>query len=190
VKVGILGGSFDPIHFGHLRAAENAREALGLGEVLFIPAGQPPHKRENALSPARDRLAMVTLATAGNRAFLPSDTELERSGPSYTVDTLKAFRAERPGDDLFLVVGSDTLPEMSGWYQPERLFALCTVAVAGRPGALAGKAPAGAQVVELPGPGLEVSATDVRRRVRDGKSVRYLVPEAVAEYIAKRGLYT
>jgi nicotinate-nucleotide adenylyltransferase len=189
VKVGILGGSFDPIHLGHLRAAENAREALGLHEVLFIPAGQPPHKRESGLSPARDRLAMVTLATAGNPAFLPSDAELLREGPSYTADTLKALRAERPGDDLFLVVGSDTLPEMSGWYEPERLFALCTVAVAGRPGTSSARPPAGAKVVELPGPGLEVSATDVRRRVREGKSVRYLVPDAVAEYIAKRGLY-
>lgn len=190
MKVGILGGSFDPIHFGHLRAAENAREALGLREVLFIPAGQPPHKSLNSLSPARDRLAMVTLATAGNRAFLPSDAELQRSGPSYMADTLRALRAERPRDDLFLVVGSDTLPEMSDWYQPEHLFALCTVAVAGRPGVATGKAPAGAKVLELPGPGLEMSATDLRRRVREGKSVRYLVPDTVAEYIAKRGLYT
>jgi nicotinate-nucleotide adenylyltransferase len=190
VKVGILGGSFDPIHFGHLRAAENAREALGLDEVLFIPAGQPPHKSSNPLSPARDRMAMVTLATAGNRTFLPCDAELERSGPSYTADTLNTLRAERPADDLFLVVGSDTLAEMSSWYRPDLLFALCTVAVAGRPGALVGKAPAAAKVVDLPGPGLEVSATDVRKRVREGRSVRYLVPDAVAEYIAKRGLYT
>jgi nicotinate-nucleotide adenylyltransferase len=189
MKVGLLGGSFDPIHLGHLRAAENAREALKLDLVLFIPAANPPHKPEGTLSSGPDRLAMVILATAGNPAFLASDAELRRSGPSYTADTLASLRGERPADELYLIVGSDTLPEMSTWHDPARIFALCTVAVAGRPGVARAPAPAAARVVELPGPGLDLRATDLRRRVREGRSVRYLVPDAVAEYIAKRGLY-
>lgn len=190
MRVGLLGGSFDPIHLGHLRAAENAREALGLETVLFVPAGLPPHKPARVLSPAADRLAMVVLATAGNPAFVASDAELRRPGPSYTVETLAELARDRPGDELFLIVGRDTLPEMATWREPQRLFSLCRVAVAGR-GGVEGTAlpPAGAQVVEVPGPELLLSATEVRQRVREGKSIRYLVADGVADYIAKRRLY-
>jgi nicotinate-nucleotide adenylyltransferase len=189
MKLGIMGGSFDPIHLGHLRAAENAREGLGLDQVLFVPAAEPPHKPKDTLSPARDRFAMVTLATAPNPAFLPSDQELRRPGASYTVETLEALHRERPADELFLIVGSDTLGEMSTWREPERIVALCTLAVASRPDAPTGLAPAGARVVSLAGDGLRISASAVRALLRQGRSVRYLVPEAVADYIGKRGLY-
>lgn len=191
MKRGVLGGTFDPIHLGHLRAAENAREALALDEVLFIPSGNPPH-RGAPLSSSLDRFAMVALATALHPGFVPSDAEIARDGPSYTADTLARLREQGPADALFLIVGSDTFPEMAGWKDPERLFGLCTVAVAERPGAgetAAPRAAAGAKVERVAGPGLAVSATEVRRRVRDGRSVRYLVPDAVAEYIVKRGLY-
>lgn len=189
MRLGLLGGSFDPIHFGHLRAAENAREELGLGEVVFVPAAEPPHKPKGDLSAAEDRLAMVRLAVAANPAFSVSDLEMLREGPSYTVDTLLAFERVRPDDELYLIVGSDTLPEMASWREPERIFSLCTVAVAERPGAEAAAAPPGARTVRVPGPELPLSATAVRRRAREGRSVRYLVPDAVADYLEQRRLY-
>jgi nicotinate-nucleotide adenylyltransferase len=191
VKLGVMGGTFDPIHLGHLRAAENAREELGLDRVLFVPAARPPHRPDRLASPL-DRFAMVALATFDHPAFVASDLELRRDGPSYTVDTLRALRGERPHDELFLIVGSDTFPEMASWREPEALLALCTVAVVARPGddAAAGPAdPPPPNAVSLSGPGLPISASAIRERVREGRSVRYLVPEGVADYIQKRGLY-
>ncbi len=186
MKLGILGGTFDPIHLGHLRAAENAREALALDGVAFVPAGVPPHRPEAACS-ARDRFAMVALATAGNRHFGVSDVELEREGPSYTVDTLRALRAEHPGAELVLIVGSDTFPEMGSWHDTEAVFSLATVAVVGRPGAAA--LLDGRRAVRVEGAGLPISSSEIRLRVANRRSVRYLVADAVAEYIEKRGLY-
>ena len=191
MKVGIMGGSFDPIHLGHLRAAENAREALSLDLVVFIPAAEPPHKPTFELSAAPDRLAMVALATASNPSFVSSDLELRRAGPSYTVDTLSELARERQGDELFLIVGSDTLGEMATWREPARIFGLSTIAVAERPGAQATPLPSsGARVVRVNGPGLFLSASEIRRRVREGLSVRYLIPDSVAAYIAAHGLYS
>lgn len=186
-----MGGTFDPIHLGHLRAAENAREGLGLDEVRFLPAQIPPHRAAPASSP-RDRYAMVALATALHPRFLPDDLELRREGPSYTVDTIARVRDERPGDEVVLIVGSDTYPELSTWKDHDRLFRMCTVAVAARPDdGRPERAPAepSGGVRRVPGPGLAVSATEIRRRVKEGLSIRYLVPETVADYIAKRGLY-
>ena len=202
-----MGGTFDPIHLGHLRAAENAREGLGLDEVRFLPAQVPPHRMAPASS-ARDRYAMVALATALNPLFVADDLELRREGPSYTVDTIARLRDERPGDAVVLIVGSDTFPELPTWKDHDRILRMCTVAVVTRPedgredGGY-GQPPTGgrgqpesplrieerAEDVRVPGPGLAVSATDIRRRVKEGLSIRYLVPETVADYIAKRGLY-
>jgi len=189
-----MGGTFDPIHLGHLRAAESAREALALDHHTHVPAGVSPH-RGAPLSPALDRYAMVCLATAGHSHFVPSDFELRREGPSFTVDTVAALLRERPGDRLTVIVGSDTFPEMPTWRDPARLFTLAEVAVVDRPGEPERPAPKApfAEVLgvhRVSGPGLAVSATTVRERVRRGESVRYLVPETVAEYIAKRGLYS
>lgn len=186
-----MGGTFDPIHLGHLRAAENAREALGLDRVVFVPAAQPPH-RVGPEAPALDRFCMAALATAPHGPFEASDLELRRGGTSYTVDTVGALLAERPSS-LWLIVGSDTFVEMTGWRDAARIFASCHVAVVPRPGE-EGLAPAppfaDARGVSLvPGPTLPISATSVRARVREGKSVRYLVPDPVADYIVKRGLY-
>ena len=193
MKIGVLGGTFDPIHLGHLRAAETAREGLGLGLVAFVPSAVPPH-RTGRLSDALDRFAMACLASAGHPHFVTLDTELRRSGPSYTVDTLATLSEERPDDELVLVVGSDTWPEMTGWREPERLFALAEVAVVDRPGQASldpvAPFPSARKVVRVEGPALPISATVVRERVRRGESVRFLVPDAVAEYIAKRRLYT
>lgn len=186
MKVGVFGGTFDPIHLGHLRAAENAREALGLDQVWFVPAGTPPH-RPQAATPGRDRFAMVALATAGHPHFVASDIELERQGPSYTVDTLREIRKRLPDAQLVLIVGSDTFAEMDTWREHEAVRALATVAVATRPGAAATTGVARAVPVE--GVGLPIAATDVRRRAKEGRSVRYLVTDAVADFIVKRSLY-
>ncbi|MGE5125030.1 MAG: nicotinate-nucleotide adenylyltransferase [Betaproteobacteria bacterium] len=193
MRVGLFGGTFDPVHLGHLRAAETAREALALDLVAFLPSAVPPH-RASPVSSAEDRLAMTRLATEPHPCFQAWDVELRRTGPSYTVDTIAALVAERPSDTLFLVVGADTWPEMRQWRGPERLFALVEVAVVERPGSLtAALEPPFADarpVHRLVGPSLPISATVVRERVRRGQSVRYLVPDAVAEYIAARRLYS
>jgi len=185
-----MGGTFDPIHVGHLRAAEIAREAAGLDQVLFLPSHIPPHRPEPAGSP-QDRYAMAALATASHPAFLVSDLELRRDGPSYTADTLRILAEERPADERVLIVGSDTFPEMATWRRQDEIFARCRVAVVARPGE--GEPPRGDArkpgVLWIEEAGLAVSATLVRARVRQGRSVRYLVPEAVADYIAKKGLY-
>jgi nicotinate-nucleotide adenylyltransferase len=190
VKVGLLGGMFDPIHIGHLRAAEIVREALALEEVVFVPTGRPPHRGQPAAA-GLDRYAMVALATAAERAFVPSDVELTREGPSYTVETVALIRQQRPGVDVVLIVGSDNLPMIADWHEPERLLELCTVAVVERPGSI--PAPAGTlpaeRVHRVEGSALPIASRDLRERIRAGRSVRHLVPGGVADYIEKRGLY-
>jgi nicotinate-nucleotide adenylyltransferase len=190
VKLGLLGGMFDPIHIGHLRAAEIVREALALDEVIFVPAGRPPHRGQPAAA-GLDRYAMVALATAAERAFVPSDVELAREGPSYTVETVALIRKQRPGVDIVLIVGSDNLPMIADWREPERLLELCTVAVVERPGSI--PAPAGSlpaeRVHRVEGTALPIASRDLRERMRAGRSVRHLVPSGVADYIEKRGLY-
>jgi nicotinate-nucleotide adenylyltransferase len=193
VRIGLFGGTFDPVHLGHLRAAETAREALALELVAFLPSAVPPH-RAGPLSSAQDRLAMTRLATDGHPCFEAWDTELRRPGLSYTVDTVAGLVAGRPDDSFVLLVGADTWPEMPQWREPARLFALVEVAVAERPGvpaaALEPPFPGARPVRRITGPSLPISATAVRERVRRGLSVRYLVPDAVAEYIATRRLYS
>jgi nicotinate-nucleotide adenylyltransferase len=184
-----MGGMFDPIHFGHLRAAENAREALGLDKVSFVPAAVPPHRAAPTAS-ALDRYTMVALATASDQGFVPWDGEIRREGASYTVDTAEALLKEHPGAALTLIVGSDNLALLPQWKDPERLLALCTVAVVGRPGqdvTATGLDPA--RFVHVEGSQLPIASSALRERVRSGRSVRYFVPDAVAGYIDKRGLY-
>jgi nicotinate-nucleotide adenylyltransferase len=190
MKVGLLGGTFDPIHVGHLRAAENARVALGLDLVILMPAGQPPH-REGPVASGLDRYAMVALAAAEHAALVPSDLELRRDGPSYTVDTVAALVDAYAGTEVVLVIGSDQLPTLPEWREPRRLLELCTLAVVERPG-VETTLPAGLPkdaVRRVPSSELAVSSRELRQRLRDGGSVRFLVPGAVADYIAKRGLY-
>jgi nicotinate-nucleotide adenylyltransferase len=190
MKLGIMGGMFDPLHFGHLRAAENAREALALDRVAFVPAAVPPHRPAPAAS-ALDRYAMVALGTAGHGAFVPWDGEIRRDGPSYTIDTARALQDENPGASLVLIVGADNLGQLSQWKDPARLLELCTVAVVGRPGegAAAGAGMDPARFVPVEGSHLPIASSALRKALREGRSVRYLVPEAVAGYIEKRGLY-
>ena len=192
MNLGVLGGSFDPIHLGHLRAAELARTALGLDQVMFVPAHKSPHKPAPQAGGA-DRHTMACLATAGHEQFSVLDLELRRGGESYAVDTLAELKAARPGDELFLIVGSDSLPTLPAWRAAGRIFDLCTLAVVGRPGEASADVgrleQAGARVRVVRGPGLLVSSSEVRRCVGAGESVRYLVPDGVHDYITKRRLY-
>jgi len=189
LKVGVMGGTFDPIHLGHLRAAETALEALGLDRVMFVPAGRPPHRTPPAAS-ALDRYAMVALAVAEHPRFVASDLELRRDGPSFTVDTLESLRATTAGIRLTLIVGSDSIGELPGWRHAARILSLAQVAVVERPGDDSPCPPELSEsVARVSGPALEVSATSIRARVAAGGSVRYLLPPAVADYIEKRALY-
>ncbi len=199
---GILGGTFDPIHLGHLAVAEQTRETLGLAGVLFVPAARPPHKPGRAIIDAADRVAMVELAIAGNPWFRVSRIELEREGPSYTVDTLRAFHARglvagagRP--DPVLILSVETLPDLPDWREPDAILALARVAVVPRrgydapdPGWIGSTFPGRSdRIVMLDGPDLGHSASATRARVAAGRSIRYLVPDPVGAWIEERDLY-
>jgi nicotinate-nucleotide adenylyltransferase len=194
--VGVMGGTFDPIHLGHLAVAEEAREVLGLERILFVPAGRPPHKAADEVTSVEHRLAMVELAIADNPAFELSRIEVDRPGPSYTVDTLEALAAG--GEPVTVILSAETLAELPTWHEPWRLFEAARVAVAPRwgypapdPGWLAATFPGREdRVTYLEGPRLGVSSTALRARVAAGRSIRYLVPQTVAAYIAANNLYT
>lgn len=195
MNLGLMGGTFDPIHIGHLAVAEEARQVLGLDAILFVPAGHPPHKQADAVTPTEHRVAMVELAIADNPAFELSLVEVERPGPSYTVDTVDALVAA--GDRLTVILSAETFAELPTWHEPERLFDAARVAVAPRwgypapdPGWLAAAFPGREDRVSyLEGPRLGVSSTALRARVAAGRSIRYLVPAPVAAYIAANNLY-
>lgn len=196
-SVGILGGTFDPIHHGHLGIAEEAREALGLERVLLVPAASPPHKPGRPVTEAAHRLAMVELAIAGNPAFVVSRIEVERGGASYSLDTLEALRSEGVEQPWF-ILSTEALAGFPVWREPDRILALCRLAVVPRGGydpldrAWVAEHFPGREdrVTFLPGPLLPISGSVVRRRAAVGRSVRYLVPDAVARYIADNQLYT
>lgn len=187
LKVGVFGGSFDPVHLGHLVAAEHAAARLSLARVRFVPAREHPLKPGGHHASADDRLAMVRLGVAGNPQFQADPRELFRPGPSYTVDTLRELRAESPQDQLFLLVGADAACELPSWHQAEGIPALATVVALSRPGTQPPAHRLIGLVVEVPG--IDISATGIREAVRRGESIRYLVPRAVEEYIATHGLY-
>ena len=199
--LGIFGGTFDPIHLAHLAVAQEAAEALGLERVVFIPAGQPPHKPGWQITPAEDRLAMIELAIAGNERFAVDRLELERAGPSYTVDTLAAVREARiaagAGPDLTLIVSADSFLGLMTWREPRRILELARIAIAPRDGyPEAGPAflrehlpDLADRATFLDGPRLRLSASELRERAAAGRSLRYLVPDAVAAYIGDHGLY-
>jgi nicotinate-nucleotide adenylyltransferase len=211
-RVAVLGGSFNPIHYGHLLAADEVLEQLGLDRVLFVPAASPPHKPAAQLAPAADRFEMVRLAIAGHPRFAVSDVELRRSGPSYTIDTLDALAAG--GDVLFLVVGSETFLDLLNWREPRRIARVARLVVIPRAGSAFDPESAAAQKVlreigieggfvhvaageATPARGviiahvtsLPLSASELRRRVHEGRSLAFRLPPAAAEYIRARGLY-
>lgn len=198
MRLGLFGGTFDPVHLGHLAIAEVARGHLGLDRVVFIPAGVPPHKDPVGVSPAHHRLAMVRGATADNPGFAVSDLELRRSGPSFAADTIEAFAAQAPSAELFWLLGTDSVTELHTWRDPPRLFALATFVGLARPGWSRADVdrwfdaqPPGVrprlEFVEVPL--LDIASSALRARMARGDSVRYLVPDAALAYIAAHGLY-
>jgi nicotinate-nucleotide adenylyltransferase len=196
-RLGVLGGTFDPIHYAHLAIAEQARQQLGLAEVLFVPAAQAVHKPAPDVSAVEHRARMIELAVADNPSFALSRIEIERGGPSYTVDTLAQLRAERPTDELVFIVSAQAARELPGWREPTRILGLATLAIVPRLGYdtptgewLAERFPGQAdRFTVLDAPALGHSASDIRRRVAAGLSIRYLVPRAVEEYIQRHALY-
>lgn len=192
--IGIVGGTFDPIHVGHLVIAEAAREALALDRMLFVPAGVPPHKPIAEVTSVEHRVAMVQLAIADNPSFELSRIEVDRAGPSYTVDTVEALAAE---GDVTVILSVETFRELPTWHEPERLFAAGRVAVVPRegypapdPGWLAATFPGREdRVTYLDAPHLGLSSTAIRARVAARRSIRYVVPDAVGAYIAAHDLY-
>lgn len=197
-SLGILGGTFDPIHYGHLLAAEWAGEAFGLDELVFIPAARPPHKDPASVINGRHRYRMVELAIQDNPAFCVSSLELERSGYSYTIDTIRHYLQSDPQLDIRFIMGVDALQLISTWKDVEQLLTLCKFIVVTRAGYQLDRSnPVFATVPSelwdriemLSIPGLEISSSEIRRRTAVGRSIRYLLPPAVADYIEKHHLY-
>ncbi|MBA7480305.1 Nicotinate-nucleotide adenylyltransferase [subsurface metagenome] len=199
MNIGVMGGTFDPIHNGHLMVAEEVRTRLNLAEILFVPAGQPWLKTDTPISPAEHRIQMVRLAIAGKPYFGLSTIEVERAGPTYSVDTVAKLKAQLgAGDELFLILGWDSLAELPQWREPSQLIEMCHLVVVPRPGyptpdlnsleaAISGLSQ---RVVFLDGPEIDISASEIRDRVARGLSVHHLVPEPVNRYIKEHRLYT
>ena len=194
-RLGVMGGTFDPIHYGHLVTAEEALQQFDLDEIVFVPTGSPWMKEHEVVSGAEDRYLMTVIATASNPRFVVSRMEVDRDGPTYTVDTLRRLR-EQYGDgvDLFFVTGADAVLEIFQWKEPQDLFDLAHFIAATRPGydiaefeAHASERHPGITVMNIPA--LAISSTDIRTRVHQGRPIRYLVPEGVNSYVQKAGLY-
>jgi nicotinate-nucleotide adenylyltransferase len=200
-RVGLLGGTFDPIHIAHLIIAEEVRTTLNLDEMVFIPAGQPPHKLERQRAEPHHRLAMVELAIKSNPHFTISRIEIDRPGPSYTADTLRLVNEQRgTNTDLYFVIGGDSLADLHTWYNPAGILAQLTGLVAvQRPGytenieynrQLEARLPGIMQrLISVVVPQMEISSTDLRRRVAEDRPIKYQVPDAVEQYIRHHGLY-
>jgi nicotinate-nucleotide adenylyltransferase len=200
MRLGIFGGTFDPIHTGHLILAENSREQGGLDQVWFVPAARPPHKQEAPLTPFHQRVEMLELAIAGQPAFKINELERDRPGPSFTVHTLEELHGKHPGNEFFLLLGSDTLADLQHWYQPERVAQLAGFLVTIRTGWPALSAEELARCLNLHKPAtlrfqliqtplIDISSRDLRRRAAEGRSIRYQVPRAVEAYIHDKRLY-
>jgi nicotinate-nucleotide adenylyltransferase len=196
MRVGIFGGTFDPVHLGHLILAEQCREQGRLDQVWFVPAARPPHKQDMELTPFAQRVEMLQLAIAGQPAFRVEELEKDRPGPSFTAVTLEELHLRHPDHQWFLLLGGDSLRDLPGWYQPERIVVLAELLVMPRPGAVVPDveqlrtmlgAAVRVQVVDVPLIG--IASTDLRERLRNGRSARYLTPRAVEAYIVDKRLY-
>ncbi|MBP2649641.1 MAG: nadD [Firmicutes bacterium] len=197
-KTGIMGGTFDPIHVGHLVTAEAVRIEYGLDKVLFIPAGNPPHKQDTGVTPAIHRYIMTVMATYSNPHFFVSPIEIDRAGPSYTIDTIRALNTQYGEQtDFYFITGADAVVDLPTWENIDEILNLCNFIAAARPGCDGdldkvinyfgekGRR----RIFRLATPELEISATDIRERVKQGRSIKYIVPESVESYIHKEGLY-
>ena len=204
MRIGVFGGSFNPVHLGHLIAAECCREQAGLDRVVFVPAAVPPHKQDAALAAAEHRVEMLRLATGGHEAFAVSTAEIDRGGVSWTVETLAQLAAERPEDRLHLILGPDALAQLPAWREPARILALAHLLTVERDrlddvagitadaalgGLLGPERLAAVLATRVRMPAIGIRATDLRRTVAAGGSIRYRTPRAVERYIAAHGLY-
>ncbi|MDD4910335.1 MAG: nicotinate-nucleotide adenylyltransferase [Candidatus Omnitrophica bacterium] len=187
MKIGILGGTFNPIHYGHLLMAEQVLQGLGLDRVIFIPSNLPPHKQEDSIASAKDRLVMVKKALKQNPRFFVSDIEIRRKGKSYSVETLRQLKKIYPDDKLFFITGSDLINYLGEWKDVDEIFALADFVVANRPGYILSSLPE--RIVKVNIKSIDISAYEIRNLIRAGRSARYLVPDEVRGYIEKRGLY-
>jgi nicotinate-nucleotide adenylyltransferase len=190
-----MGGTFDPIHYGHLLAAEEARVAFELERVIFVPTGNPPHKKNRSVASAEDRYAMTSLAISDNPHFEISRIETDRGGESYTADTLGALAADCPGAEFFLIVGLDSALDIPNWYEPKKILSLCNVIAIARPGYVSDRIYTMPEWIKksttvLDATPVGVSATEIRSRVRRGRSIRYMTTGAVRGYIRDHNLYS
>jgi len=188
MRLGLFGGTFDPIHLGHLILDESCREACGLDKVWFVVAGEPPRKRGDRTA-AHHRLEMARLATACHLDFEISEIETNRPGPHYSVETLEAVRRERPDDELFFLIGADSLVDLPQWREPARICALARLLVVNRPGFTPPPAPGVPEPLFVDVPPIGIASSDIRRRLAAGQSVRYMVPKPVEAYLRAHGLY-
>jgi nicotinate-nucleotide adenylyltransferase len=198
MRIGVLGGTFDPVHYGHLLVAETCREQLGLNEVRFIPAAVPPHKLDERITDGHARADMLKLAVSGYPEFIVDRRELKRTGPSFTVDTLTELQGEFPGAEIFFLMGADSLRDLLTWRDPSRIAQLATLVACNRPG-LPPILPSqivdwvgeeiAPRVISIQIPGTDLSATELRQRARSGRSLRFRTPRAVEAYIQHNAIY-
>jgi len=195
-KIAIFGGTFDPVHLGHLIMAEQCREQAGLDELWFVPAARPPHKRDLQPAPFERRAEMLALAVAGHPGFRVETLEKDRPGPSYTADTLQELTAAHHDVDWYFVLGSDSVVDLPGWYQPQRIVALAHLLIVARPGVIVPAAEelartlgAAVRMQVIAAPLIGIASTDIRQRAAAGRSVRYLVPRPVEVYLVEKQLY-
>jgi nicotinate-nucleotide adenylyltransferase len=200
MRIGVFGGTFDPIHLGHLILAEQCREQAQLDQVLFVPAARPPHKPEHVLTPFAQRVEMLAVAIAGQPAFRIDELERDRPGPSFTADTLEEIKQRNPGAELLLIVGADTLHDLPHWHEPARIAALAEILVVARSDWVMLSGPELSKALRLPAeaplrqrsihvPTIGISSRDLRCRAAEGRSLRYLVPRAIEAYIHEKRLY-
>lgn len=193
-RIGVMGGTFDPIHLGHLFIAREAAHAMKLDRVLFVPSGEPPHKGAGVAASAEERWEMTCIAVADDPLFEASRAEIDRPGPSYTADTLEQLKGVHPGCELFFITGYDAVMDIMGWRDPHRIARAASILTLARPGSsLDGMrslpSDVRAAVTPIIAPQLDISSTDIRRRSAEGRSIRYLVTDGVRRYIEDKGLY-
>lgn len=197
MRLGIFGGTFDPIHLGHLITAECVMETLNLSSVIFVPANIPPHKQDKEINPSYHRLRMVLSAIQSNPQFQASNIELNRKGPSYSVDTINELKQMYIGATFYFITGVDAINELATWHEAEKLLKSCFFVAAIRPGNVLDRESlekhfgelAKTNILEVNTKQIEISSTEIRKRVSEGKNISYMVPESVAKYIEKEGLY-